>query len=333
MRFWSDFTRVFYHPRSIVQINDYELGSTVLPFEKWSSGEDLFSSLDKEHDLLDRDIRPWAEECDQMQGIQVFASADDAWGGFGSRYVECLKDEYGKTSLWFWGLEEEGGQGSRTEQMLRTLNTAQSIQVVSSLISMYVPLAIPSYLPPSVRLDRTSRWHVSGLLSMAVESMTLPSRQKPGSFKRGLLSDLEAALDVNGNQRVADLQCSIIDAPSQHQSTKGVSEAVKDARIASSGVQDFVHEDEVEKVNSKLGMSFSAGKPSQTALSLRQWEKANHVFGKVDSIRGVPPPEQEMGEDDEATSRKRRRLASLPNVERCVFAYATANYSSADCAL
>jgi hypothetical protein len=89
-----------------VQLNEYELNSSLVPFEKWSTGEELFASLDKEHDLLDRDLRPFAEEADQMQGIQLMATIDDAWGGFASRYVERLRDEYGKTTIWVWGLQD-----------------------------------------------------------------------------------------------------------------------------------------------------------------------------------------------------------------------------------
>ncbi|KAL9031268.1 MAG: hypothetical protein Q9196_000706 [Gyalolechia fulgens] len=316
VRYWSDFSRVFYHPRSVVQINDYELGSTILPFEQWSCGEDLFSTLDKEHDLLDQDVRPWAEECDQMQGIQIFASADDAWGGFASTYIQSLRDEYGKTALWFWGLEEDAGQSQRTEQLLRTVNVAQSLQAVSTTGSMYVPLAVPSYLPPYVRLDQTSYWHIAGLLSMAVESMTLPSRQKPDYLKRGLLSDMEAALNVNGNQTIADLQCSAVESSLLSRTAEEASNAAGDSRTPTSSMKKLMYEDEVEKANSKLDITFSAGKPSQTALSLRQWEKANHVFGKVESLRGVPPPEPETDDVDRFLSRKRRRLASLPVVEK-----------------
>jgi len=59
--------------------------------------------------LLDRDLRLWAEECDHMQGVEVFAGADDAWGGFAARYVERIRDEFGKVGIWVWGIE--GGQG------------------------------------------------------------------------------------------------------------------------------------------------------------------------------------------------------------------------------
>ncbi|KAL8720451.1 MAG: hypothetical protein Q9225_002676 [Loekoesia sp. 1 TL-2023] len=312
--YWSDFTHVFYHPRSIVQINDYELGSTILPFDKWSSGEDLFSSLDKEHDLLDRDFRPWAEECDQIQGVQIFAGADDAWGGFASSYIESLRDEYSKTPLWFWGLEEDARQSQRTKQQLRTVNMARSLQGISVMASMYIPLAIPLYLPPYIRLDQTSQWHVAGLFSMAVESMTVPTRQRPDSLKRGLLSDFEAALNVNGNQRIANLQCSAIEPSLHSHIPKDAATGGHDPRIITSSMEDL--EGEIDKANSKLDMTFSTGQPSQTALSLRQWEKANHVFGKVESLRGTPLPERVMSDEDEASSRKRQRLASLPTNEK-----------------
>jgi hypothetical protein len=106
VRYWSDFNRVYFHPKSIVQLNEYELSSTLMPFESWNVGDELFNSLDKEHDLLDRDLRPFAEESDHMQGIQVIASVDDAWGGFAARYMDRIRDEYGKTAVYVWGLED-----------------------------------------------------------------------------------------------------------------------------------------------------------------------------------------------------------------------------------
>ena len=106
VRYWSDYNRVFYHPRSIVQLNEYELNSQIMPFEDWNVGEELFKDLDKEHDLLDRDVRPFAEECDQLRALQLFSGADDAWGGFAARYMDRLRDEYGKKSIWVWAMED-----------------------------------------------------------------------------------------------------------------------------------------------------------------------------------------------------------------------------------
>ncbi len=106
VRYWSDFNRVYYHPKSIVQLNEYELNSQLMPFETWHTGEELFETLDKEFDLLDRDIRPFAEECDHMQGFQILSGVNDAWGGFAAKYLDSLRDEYGKASIWVWGVED-----------------------------------------------------------------------------------------------------------------------------------------------------------------------------------------------------------------------------------
>ena len=54
---------------------------------------------------MDRDLRPFAEEADYMQGLQIFSGTEDGWGGFTSSYVERIRDEYPKTNIWFWGLE------------------------------------------------------------------------------------------------------------------------------------------------------------------------------------------------------------------------------------
>ena len=66
----------------------------------------MFVNLDREHDLLDRDLRPFAEECDQLQGLQIITGADDAWGGFAAKYLERMRDEFGKSCIWVWGLVE-----------------------------------------------------------------------------------------------------------------------------------------------------------------------------------------------------------------------------------
>lgn len=101
-----------------------------MPFEDWGVGEELFNDLDKEHDLLDRDVRPFAEECDQLRGLQVFAGSDDAWGGFAAKYIDRLRDEFGKKSIWTWAIE--GGARVQSVSDLstfypRTTNTPSNV--------------------------------------------------------------------------------------------------------------------------------------------------------------------------------------------------------------
>ena len=90
-----------------------------MPFDRWDEGGSLFENVDKEHDILDRDFRFFAEECDQMQAIQVLTSTDDAWGGFAARYLEALEDEYGKTARLVWGLNAgKGGDNVSSDRMM-----------------------------------------------------------------------------------------------------------------------------------------------------------------------------------------------------------------------
>lgn len=84
-----------------------------MPFENWTAGEELFNSLDKEHDILDRDMRPFAEESDQLRAFQIFSGTDDGWGGFTARYIDSLQDEFGKKDIWMWAVED----GLRTQRV------------------------------------------------------------------------------------------------------------------------------------------------------------------------------------------------------------------------
>ncbi|KAJ5586494.1 hypothetical protein N7450_006281 [Penicillium hetheringtonii] len=203
VRYWSDYNRVFYHPRSIVQLNEYELNSQVMPFEDWNVGEELFNDLDKEHDLLDRDLRPFAEECDQLRAVQLFTTSDDAWGGFTARYIDRLRDEYGKKSVWVWTMED-GTRVQRHKQLKKDTNKAKSLYSISPQSTLYVPVIdIPQKLPRSLQVDRHSEWQTTALLSSALETVTLPSRLRP-------YHDFEASLAGDGGRHtIFELQSTL----------------------------------------------------------------------------------------------------------------------------
>ncbi|KAK0732838.1 tubulin domain-containing protein [Apiosordaria backusii] len=182
VKYFSDFSRLYYHPRSVVQLNEFEVASSVQPFEQFSTGEELFRELDKEHDLLDRDLRFFAEEADFMQGFQVFMGVDDAWGGLGG-------------GIWR-GLA----------------NKSRAFTELYTHSSILVPLSIPSRLPSSLsNFDTTSLWHTTGLLASAVESALLPSRLR--GQKKETLNTIIETLDLTGKQKVAGLQFSVNASP------------------------------------------------------------------------------------------------------------------------
>ena len=318
VRYWSDFNRVFYHPRSLIQINDYELNSALLPFEKWESGEDLFASMDRDADLLDRDVRVLAEECDQMQGIQIFTGSDDAWGGFASKYVESLRDEYGKSSIWAWGIEEPQGRGSRAKQLLRAVNSARTINELATQVSMFIPMSVPSSsLPSYVHLDRNSQWQTSALLEVALESITLPSRLRPGTQTGGTLGGLETALNVNGNQRLAQIEYSILAAQSKVFPVNNDNEDA-DHRVPSSTVITMLMKEDSEGTKSHFDIDLSDRDLVSSSLSSRQRRRSEHTFGAVEILRGrnQDPAGEDVNHEEVIHRRQRKRFAGLTVVER-----------------
>ncbi|KPI41294.1 Protein dml1 [Cyphellophora attinorum] len=209
VRYWSDFNRIFYHPRSAVQLNQYELNSELMPFENWSTGDDLFRDLDKEVDLLDRDVRLFAEECDQLQGMQLFTGTDDAWGGFAARYLDALRDEYPKSSLWVFGIENNARVERRTHAM-RQSNVARSVAAFGQQASAYIPLATLPKHPPYIRLNG-SEWLTSALQCVAIESATLPTRLVHDASTNFTLPVLESILNTNGSQNIFEVGLSYLE--------------------------------------------------------------------------------------------------------------------------
>lgn len=96
-------------------------------------------SEDQEHELLDRDLRPFVEECDQMQGFQIITGADDAWAGFASKYLEGLRDEFGRKSVWVWGLEE-----ARQAGRVSNFNIARSHLRILLITSLWLGKTSPA---------------------------------------------------------------------------------------------------------------------------------------------------------------------------------------------
>jgi hypothetical protein len=95
VRYWSDFRRVEFHPRSSLPVDSPQ------GLADWRSGEDWWKAAE---DVADGAFRWFAEECDQMQGVVVYAGVENAWGGFAAECVERLRDELGTLPVWVWAV-------------------------------------------------------------------------------------------------------------------------------------------------------------------------------------------------------------------------------------
>ncbi len=280
-----------------MQLNEYELNSSLMPFERWSSGEELFLNLDREHDLLDRDLRPFLEECDQLQGIQIFGSTDDAWGGFTSQYLERISDELGKGCRWIFGLKDSR-QTLRARQMLQTANYAQSLVALNSNASIHIPLSVPSSLLPSyVSMQSGSLWQTSALDAAMVESITLPTRLRTNQSARSTFDQLEATLDNEGNRRIVTASMSVWELETGAPHANG--NTMHDTRMTN-GVTEQDQQEDIPQLDIDFSPVISAesrGTHSHTRL---------HTFSQIETMRAGD------GDDVEPNGDPRDRFVEGP---------------------
>ncbi|KAK0935643.1 mtDNA inheritance, partitioning of the mitochondrial organelle [Friedmanniomyces endolithicus] len=287
VRFWSDYNHLFYHPRSIVQFNEYELSSTLMPFEQWSSGEELFVSLDREHDLLDRDLRSFLEECDQLQGLQILTGIDDAWAGFAAKYLERVSDDLGKGCRWVFGLQD-GKRVTRQRQALQTANVAQSLLAIDASASMHLPMtSLPAQLPAYVSLDAENKWHTSALQAAFIESITLPTRLRRNQEGRASFDMLETTLSNEGNRRVAATSLSVIECSSE---AAGSVQSSGHHDIRMTNGRTTVAEDSAEDEAPKLDIDFFPDSATIATGGRTTPGRGTHTFSNVTTLRGQPEP-------------------------------------------
>lgn len=145
IRYWSDFDRVYYLPRSLQKMPDPpEWESTDLG---WIQGHEMFKRHNKDTELMDGSVRLFVEDCESMQGFQIMNDID-AFGSFMDSFVFALRDEYPKmTSVVFPLMSYNAPQtldiydAQKTRQVL---NEAMYLRTLNECSSMNIPIKHPA---------------------------------------------------------------------------------------------------------------------------------------------------------------------------------------------
>jgi hypothetical protein len=329
VRYWSDYSRVFYHPKSIVQLSEFDVNDKLMPFEKWEVGMDLFEKLEREVDLVDRDLRPLIEECDSLQALQIMTGVDDAWGGWASGWIERLRDEYGKLSIWTWGVGDQGantsiprvslhhqdmgGRISDTTQERRLqqiVNSSRSLQPLAEQSSVYIPMSNkPAKVPGYLSLDSTSAWHISALQIAGLESMTMSSRLRASGGRQGALRDLEDTINSTGKRRIAKFEMSVADPDVL---SDKLAEKTANKADASKKGRTLVAQDTSED-DTQLGTFDIDFFSKDYKIGSIKPGKDEHIFGRVEASRGDWDMSNAGGRDP------RDRFGTGPSVQRYVY--------------
>ena len=128
-------------------------------------------------------------------------------------------------------------------------------------------------------------------------------------------------MNVNGNQRIAQLQCSVLD-PKDAPLIAAITPGSRDDRTPSRNNRIVVKEDGLQLAESRFDMDFTCGNTRWTPRSASKHSVSDHVFSVVETLRTKVETAEYEGIDEDVViyARKRRRLAGLPVMERFVTA-------------
>ncbi|KAI8085008.1 tubulin domain-containing protein [Halteromyces radiatus] len=217
---WSDFNRVYYHPRALNSIATHQADDPLSPFDTYTIGRQAYADNEKEADIFENAFRNMVEECDQLQGFQLFAGVDDAFGGFTEELLNNIRDEFSKSTILTFGVMASDSSGNMRWQQKKSLNRVLSTTRLSSLSSIYIPLYDPTYdciqacgLASYIRPNCKSLYHTSAILSAAIETVTTPYRLKKTKSR---LDELDGLLNWRRDTKLASIGTSFPLPISEH---------------------------------------------------------------------------------------------------------------------
>ncbi len=166
------------------------------------------------------------QECDLLQGFQILADTDTAWGGVAVELLEYLRDDYRATPMVVMATAEHGGfakqngpegeedrRDSALAERRRPLNAALSMVGLAEHASLLVPVhstgfgaATGTLAQYHVRFPTNADYNTSAVAAAAIETLTLPYRLL--AHQRGRMSDMTSVLLSSGERRPIPL-CSL----------------------------------------------------------------------------------------------------------------------------
>ncbi|CDR39938.1 CYFA0S04e00716g1_1 [Cyberlindnera fabianii] len=189
-RYWSDYSRVIFEPKSYNVLQKWEFDPVKYPKGRLAMGQErefVGYDLGVEEwkndytgvEFLEDKYRVALEECDLVNGLNVVSEIDSAWGGFSSELLSELRDDYNpKTSIFTWGLYDgRNMQSLSIKEKISRIRTFLELQKNSSL---FFPLGIPKNTP--VGFDPTCLWQVTGLQNMIFESVQVLGSQRENNI-------------------------------------------------------------------------------------------------------------------------------------------------------
>ncbi|THH04135.1 hypothetical protein EW145_g5744 [Phellinidium pouzarii] len=207
-RYWSDYNRLFYIPRSVQQVPD--LPDWEANKGNWNYGKIIFNRFDSENQLNEECLRQFVEESDNLQGFQTTFD-NSSFGGFTTTFLESIRDEFNKAVVLTFpvlsGLDPSKIDVEDIAQLKTALQDAVCIRALNETATQSVPIQLPvswqlGDWSERLDIDKANLYQTSAVLSSHLESATLPLRLKG---RQEDLSDLCGQLNWSQSSRFSHL--------------------------------------------------------------------------------------------------------------------------------
>ncbi|PPQ72434.1 hypothetical protein CVT24_003129 [Panaeolus cyanescens] len=207
VRYWSDFSRVYYLPRSLQKLPDQPELDT--GDGEWNESHGLFNRFNEDTELMDGSLRLLVESCDNLQGLQI-SSDSDTFGGFMDAFFVSFRDEYLKIPTFTFALLPGvilSTPNVKEDDTRKIINEALYFRSLNEFSSMSIPVQGPQEWPHTAwnafgHPEPQQLYRSSAIISSHIESATLPFRLKR---EHRSMSDLCALLNWRGTGPFAEL--------------------------------------------------------------------------------------------------------------------------------
>ncbi|GMI84027.1 hypothetical protein like AT4G37190 [Hibiscus trionum] len=201
VQFWTDFSKVHYHPQSLYEINGLWMDGQ--EFDNYGTGRDVFMENLRGEEICDR-LRFFIEECDHVQGFQFIVDDSGGFSPLAADFLESVSDEYTNTPVLLYAVRGPSSHmnlSSRKQKVVRDLHDAVSFSRLSSFSKLIVPVGLPflsgSKASTFLNIKDESPYHCSAVYAAALHSTSLPFRME-ALGPTADSSDVCGAVDVNG---------------------------------------------------------------------------------------------------------------------------------------
>lgn len=208
VKVWSDYLRIHLHPKTVSLSNRYQLNSETEPFDSFILGQNLYKEPSCRDDFEDR-IHFFAEECDSLQGFNIFVDTNNACSGLCCELIEDLNDYFNKKCIMTWGVSPPYRGDASIDSQYWLQNTMLSYVKLADASSAFIPLSTVADITsfpnktvslPYVRYRSDLNYHTSSLLALSVETAMLPFRLRSN---RSSLAEQVSVLTPQGRTFLA----------------------------------------------------------------------------------------------------------------------------------